>query len=121
MSRKEFPKAVKVAAIKRATIKMVVYCEECHAIAKRYQIDHIDPDGLTGKPTLENAKLLCLPCHSEKTKSDVANIAEAKRREAKHLGVKTATVKKIHGPQFAKTPPRPQLPIPPRKNVYTTI
>lgn len=88
MSRKEFSKAVKVAVIKRATKDGVVFCEGCGALAKKWEIDHINPDGLTGQPTLENAKLLCQSCHGEKTKSDVKNIAQAKRREARHLGVR---------------------------------
>ncbi len=87
MPRKNFSKATKVAAIKRATRDGVVYCEECSLPAKKWQIDHINPDGLTGEPTLENAKLLCLPCHDVKTNTkDKPAIAQAQRREAKHLG-----------------------------------
>jgi 5-methylcytosine-specific restriction endonuclease McrA len=88
MPRKEFPKTVKVAVIKRATKDGIVFCEGCGALAKKWEIDHITPDGLFGEPTLENAKLLCQICHSEKTKKDVKNIAQAKRREARHLGVR---------------------------------
>jgi hypothetical protein len=79
MARREFTKA-----IKRATRNGQVYCEECHALAKTWDIDHVNPDGLTGKPTLENARVLCRPCHTEKTASDVEAIARAKRVEAKH-------------------------------------
>ena len=88
MARKEFSKSVKVAVIKRATKDGIVFCEGCGALAKKWEIDHITPDGLLGEPTLENAKLLCQLCHGEKTKKDVKNIAQAKRREAKHLGVR---------------------------------
>lgn len=91
--RKEFPKSVKVASIKANTRDNVTYCEECGLPTKRFHFDHKNPDGLTGQPTLENCQLLCEPCHAEKTKQDVANIARAKRREAKHLGVKI----KSHG------------------------
>jgi 5-methylcytosine-specific restriction enzyme A len=86
MARREFSKAVKVACVKRATRDGRQYCEQCGALAKRFEIDHVDPDGLTGKPVLENAKLLCKPCHDVKTPVDVAKIARAKRREAKHIG-----------------------------------
>ena len=86
VSRREFPRAVKVACVKRATRENVVYYEECALPAKKWQIDHIDADGLTGKPTLENAKLLCIVCHRAKTKVDVAKIAKAKAREASHIG-----------------------------------
>lgn len=99
--RKEFSKAVKVQTIKRATgADGNQYCEECHALARRFQIDHVNPDGLTGEPTLANARLLCVPCHAEKTKQDVADIAKAKRREAAHLGAKIKT------PGFHKAPPQ---------------
>lgn len=117
MSRKEFSKAVKVAVVKRATKNGVTYCEECNAMAKNWDIDHINPDGLTGKPGIENAKLLCKPCHSEKTKLDVAVIAQAKRREAKNLGVKaTATIKaagfaKLEKPVKNRSPLGPPRPM----------
>jgi 5-methylcytosine-specific restriction endonuclease McrA len=90
MARREFPKPVKVAAVKRATKGNVTYCENlaCGLPTKRWHYDHEIPDGLGGEPTLENCKLLCLPCHAEKTAKDVADIAEAKRREANHLGVR---------------------------------
>lgn len=110
MARAEFTKAVKVAVIKRATINGVVICEECQSLAKSWDIDHIDPDGLTGKPTLENARLLCKPCHVEKTKADVANIARAKRREAKHVGaVKPKAA--IQSAGFAKSDKTPKRPV----------
>lgn len=94
MSRREFPKAVKVAVIKRALKDGVIRCEECHGEASKHEIDHVNADALTGTPTIDNARLLCKPCHAAKTKSDVAVIAKAKRREAAHLGVhKQATLK----------------------------
>ena len=66
-----------------------------------YQCDHVNPDGLTGEPTFENARILCIPCHKDKTKVDVANIAKAKRREIAHVGAKRSTGK-LSGPTFAK-------------------
>jgi 5-methylcytosine-specific restriction endonuclease McrA len=84
--RKEFPKSVKVAVIKRATRESIVFCEKCGALAKKFQIDHVNPDGLTGKPVIENAMLICEPCFLEKNAIDAANIARAKRVEAKDLG-----------------------------------
>lgn len=49
--------------------------------------DHINPDGLTGEPTLENCAVLCRSCHQLKTgKRDVPRIAKAKRREARDIG-----------------------------------
>jgi 5-methylcytosine-specific restriction endonuclease McrA len=89
MARREFPKAVKVAAVKRATRDGKLFCEGCNGLVTgRFEIDHIRADGLLGEPTLENARVLCAICHKEKTKSDVGVIAKAKRLEARHLGIR---------------------------------
>jgi 5-methylcytosine-specific restriction protein A len=53
----------------------------------RYHCDHHNPDGLGGTATLENCRCLCLDCHAAKTWVDVAYIAEAKQRQATHVGV----------------------------------
>jgi hypothetical protein len=110
VARKEFTKAVKVAAVKRATRDGVTYCDGCNLPMKVWHYDHDNPDGLTGEPTLENCKLLCLPCHAEKTKQDVSAIAKAKRREAKALGVrktpKAEPQQKASRPLAKDMPPR---------------
>lgn len=81
-----------MACIKRATVDGKLFCEGCGGlITGRFDIDHIRADGLLGEPTLENARVLCSPCHKEKTADDVNRIAKAKRVEARHLGVKKAT------------------------------
>jgi 5-methylcytosine-specific restriction protein A len=126
MARKEFSKAVKVAAIKRATRDGVTFCEECGCLAKSWEIDHANPDGLTGEPTLENAVLLCVPCHREKTRADVGKIAKAKRREAAHLGVrkeptlKSAPMPKAE-PQRKATKPLAKPSLPPRQIYRSAI
>ena len=117
MARKNFSKSVMVARIKLATKDGIVYCEKCGALAKKFQIDHINPDGLTGEPTLENSMLLCLACHSEKTKTDVKNIAQAKRREAKHLGANPPK-QKIQSRGFAKKERKPKMELPPRRPMF---
>ena len=85
--RQEFPRAVRVARLKHATKDGVLCCEDCGVMLKRpaeYAFDHDNPDGLTGKPTFENCRVLCVAvCHSEKTKRDQADIAEAKRRSTR--------------------------------------
>jgi 5-methylcytosine-specific restriction protein A len=115
MKRKEFPKSVKVAALKRATRDGVIYCEECGGQAKAPEIDHINPDGLTGEPVLENAKVLCRACHKEKTASDKGKIAKAKRREAAHLGVKNTPKKKIESAPMEAAAPQKKASKPPEK------
>jgi 5-methylcytosine-specific restriction endonuclease McrA len=102
MARREFPKSVKVAAVKRATKNGEVYCEQCGVLCKsKWEIDHVIPDGLGGEPTLANAKVICRECHTEKTKGDVGKIAKAKRCEARSLGVRKTTPR-INSPGFVR-------------------
>lgn len=84
--RKEFPAKIKVLAFKRAGGR----CEGCGAflVAGKSAFDHDNPDGLTGEPTLENCRVLCLACHGVKTGQDITNIAKAKRRERRHMGIR---------------------------------
>jgi 5-methylcytosine-specific restriction protein A len=121
-NRKEFSKSVKVAAVKRATRDGVVYCEGCGALAKTWEIDHANPDGLTGEPTLSNAVVLCKPCHADKTKRDVAAIARAKRREALDLGVRKEPTMKSRPRAKAEPQKRASKPLakelPPRRSFY---
>lgn len=42
-------------------------------------IDHIVPFGLGGIDRYDNFQLLCLSCHSEKTRQDMINICNNKR------------------------------------------
>jgi 5-methylcytosine-specific restriction enzyme A len=109
--RKNFSDAVKVARFNLAGGK----CETCGMDLRhrRKAFDHFDPDGMTGKPVLENCRLTCLPCHESKTKIDVARIAKAKRREARHIGVKD---RKFGFGKREKPRDKPdKLPIPPRR------
>lgn len=94
--RKEFNTATKAAAMKRCMKPDgLPKCEKCGVMLKggRFAFDHVNPDGLTGEPTLENCMVLCSQfagsCHDVKTRKDTHWIAKAKRREAKHLGIKT--------------------------------
>ncbi len=89
--RKEFPTRIKVAAFQRASGRCegkLETGERCYAvlIPGRWRCDHINPDGLTGQPTLDNAQCLCPLCDGRKTPGDIATIAEAKRREARQIG-----------------------------------
>lgn len=89
MTRREFPTKVRTAVIKRASDPQGrIFCEGCGALVKRFQIDHIRPDGLLGEPTIENAQLLGECCFAPKNSKDTTDIARAKRREAKQLGAK---------------------------------
>jgi 5-methylcytosine-specific restriction protein A len=80
-------------------------CEACGLpiAPKKPEFDHVNPDGLTGEPTLANCMCLCGPCHKAKTRKDVANIARAKRRERKHIGIrKTSKFACSRGSRFKK-------------------
>ena len=118
MTRRNFSKSVMVQRIKAATKDGRVYCESCGLPCSKWQIDHIRADGLLGEPTFENSRLLCLPCHSEKTKDDVARIAKAKRVEAKHLGAVTAK-QKIVSRGFPKREKKEKIPLPPRRGIFS--
>jgi 5-methylcytosine-specific restriction protein A len=42
-----------------------------------------------GEPTLENLQVICVACDAPKTYGqDIPQIAKAKRRQARHLGIK---------------------------------
>lgn len=98
MTRREFPTSVRVAVIKRASDPQGrIYCESCGALVKRFQVDHVRPDGLLGEPTLENAQLLGECCFAPKNAKDTTDIARAKRREAKALGAKKPSSRPIPG------------------------
>jgi len=111
MPRREFSTAIRVAAVKRAN----GLCEAkgCGAVLVpgRWQLDHVNPDGLTGEPTLANAQCLCW---RDKNPKDTRAIAEAKRREAAALGARPAPKRPIRSAPFPastkrKANPTPQL------------
>lgn len=83
--RDEFRKATKQDAWARCGGK----CEGCgkeFQDGERVEFDHIVPDALRKNASLENCQVLCSPCHLEKTKCDVRNIAKAKRIARKNTG-----------------------------------
>jgi hypothetical protein len=102
MPRREFTKAVQAQIVHRATNPAGhVSCEGCGLVlGKRpYHIDHTIADALIVQKrtlTADDGKLLGVECcHAPKTKQDVKVIAEAKRREARDLGLKTKPKQKI--------------------------
>jgi hypothetical protein len=120
MARREFTSAVYAQIVLRATNAAgLVQCEGCGLVlGKRpYHVDHTIADGLQidkrRKLTADDGKLLGVECcHRPKTADDVAKIAEAKRREAKHLGI-ARPKQSIRSAGFPKAPakePKPSLP-----------
>lgn len=127
--RREFSRAVKVEIIKRATHDGKVWCEGCGCITKRFEIDHCIADGLridkSKHLTAFDGELLCKDagrdsCHGRKTaERDIPAIARAKRLEAVHIGAKPALKAKIAQRPRAERPKRDQLPMPPRRDVFS--
>lgn len=131
--RHEFKRSVIVARIKLSMVNGVIYCNKCQQPCTKFHIHHIRSCGITQAETieeikvltsLENSELLCLPCHDIYTDDDKANLSQAKRREAIHLGAKPAPTRKLQSRPFQpsetvlKRLHREQLPMPPRRNVY---
>jgi 5-methylcytosine-specific restriction endonuclease McrA len=90
MARQEFPKSVKSKAAERAA----GHCEECNKKLRAgdWHYDHIVPDGLGGEPTRDNCKVLCLPCHKDKTRLQDNPVMQRADRQRKSIaqGVHTA-------------------------------
>ena len=122
MSRKEFSAATVKARLEHCGMQ----CEHeiagvrCKTIVRRghFHADHDTPDQMGGKPVFANLRILCIPCHKQKTVLDLGDIARAKRQEAAELG--TAPLKKtgLEGRsqderKVAKAPKRPSLPFRP--------
>ena len=120
--RREFTRDVKAAIVKRAMISSgEIACEGCGLVLgkKPYHIDHIKPDGLeidkSRKLTPADGQLLGVECcHAPKTKQDVKTIADAKRAEAKHLGIKRPK-QTIKSAGFEKKERHPKQALPPKQ------
>jgi 5-methylcytosine-specific restriction endonuclease McrA len=101
MTRTEFSAKVRKAAWARCEGR----CEGCTAklFPGKFAYDHDRADGLGGEPTLDNCKVLCAACHSEKThKHDRPIMQKADNIRAKHLSLKpkrpwSAFRKKMNG------------------------
>jgi 5-methylcytosine-specific restriction endonuclease McrA len=104
MSRQEFSKKIQRDAFVRADGR----CEACGAklTTGKFAYDHVNPDGLTGRPTLDNCQVLCTACHKAKTAVDVKHIAQAKRRADKQMGIKDPHRRPLQGAGFAKAAPQ---------------
>ena len=115
MSRKEFPRKVKAAAIARAK----GHCEKCKAVLKTGEadIDHILPCELGGEPVLANAQVICKSCHKAKTANDVRGMRKGERNRDKKSGA-IRPKGNIQGTQFDRKPVKEKLAIPPRRSFY---
>lgn len=104
MRRREFSVSVR----KQAAARAKGHCEACgkKLAVGEFHYDHDTPDGLGGEPTLENCKVLCLPCHKVKTiEHDNPRMQKADaQRKSIALAIRPAS--RLKGPQFAKPAPQ---------------
>ena len=117
-ARRDFPRKIKAAAIKRAAGK----CDKCSAVLKprEGEVDHILPDILGGEPVLANAQVLCRVCHVEKTADDIRRTRKADRSGDKASGaVKPSSALARKSPK--QKPPSRHQPLEPRQLFERTI
>ena len=97
--RREFTRGQKVAMLKRAMdTHGNIRCEGCglNITGKIAEFDHVIPEALildkSRELSIEDGRVLgrdcCHRAPGAKTARDLAAIAEAKRREARHLGIR---------------------------------
>jgi hypothetical protein len=105
LSRKEFTKPTKRAALKRAGNgdSAKATCEavgdwyglppgqRCTtSLANGVEFDHIDLDANSKDNSLENCAAVCIPCHRHKTtKHDIPLAAKTLRQQDKARGIRT--------------------------------
>lgn len=131
MSRKEFGKPVKRAALERSQMRCeavgTLYGLEAGircsiSLTKGVQFDHIVADALGGDNGLSNCAAICPRCHQIKTsKNDVPKSAKTKRVSDKALGIKNEGKPKIKSAGFAKpekTTKTLTKALPPRRSLY---
>ena len=67
-------------------------CQRCGwrlSPGTRWDVDHVIPLALGGRDEIDNLQVLCVPCHSGKTRErDVPAIAKTARIRARHLGAR---------------------------------
>ncbi len=113
--RREFTRAQKVAMLKRAMdVHGNIRCEGCglNVTGKVVEFDHVIAEALIlHKDTplgLDDGRVLgrdcCHRAPGAKTAQDLAAIAEAKRREARHLGIRPTRSLTSRG--FLTAPPQ---------------
>lgn len=120
-TRTEFSKPVRREAWKRSDglcefiLDTGARCG-CALTPGKFAYDHVITDWMGGEAVLSNCQVICTPCHTEKTRQDVANIAKAKRLEDTRLGITRPGKIQSQGfrkfaPQRRATTPIPKLAI----------
>ena len=84
-------------------------CPECTRKMQpgKWQCDHIVALVNGGEHRERNLQPLCTkPCHSDKTKADVAEKSRVYKRAASHAGIETRRGPQIQSRGFEKRPPQ---------------
>lgn len=104
MSRREFSKGVRAKAAARSN----GLCEGCGVKLPvgGYHYDHDIADGLGGEPTLENCRVLCLPCHKVKTLEHDNPRMQKADRQRKAIALSIRPPSRLKGAGFPKSAPQ---------------
>lgn len=115
MPRREFSRKTRRAIIDRAN----GHCELCRAVLKpgEGEVDHVLPDQMGGEPTAANGRLLCRPCHREKTATDIKRIRASDRQRDKASGA-IRPKQTIPSRGFDHKAKPEKLPMPARRPIY---
>jgi 5-methylcytosine-specific restriction protein A len=101
MSRRRISAKERVAIFTREA-GLCHMCKGAVTVGQAWDISHDIPLELGGADEGENLKVAHRTCHRDHTAAvDAPAIAKAKRREAAHMGAKTAPSKKIESAGFA--------------------
>jgi len=107
--RTEFPQSVRKAAFRRCCKNGIPHCEapDCgqQIRAGHLRYEHLQPDGLSGEPTLNNCGVWCDVCSRKKDRVDNPRMAKADAVLKSTYGLKPSR-KKIPGRGFDKAPPQ---------------
>ena len=91
-------------------------CKGSISVGEAWEVEHVIAWALTQDDSDENLRPAHKKCHEAKTAQDVANIARAKRREAKHTGAARPkqSIRSNNSLSSGKQPKFQKQPLPPR-------
>ena len=112
MARKRFTDKDRARIFARNNGTCHLCKQKIDGVREAWEIEHVIAWELTRDDSDENLRPAHVSCHKQKThQQDRPAINEAKRREAKHLGIKRPkqTMRSAPFPQSEKRQPKPSL------------